>query len=110
MSVNWHAPATVLMLERLEAPESSLPGGPVGSTNLADAVHFVTTLRVEDRLRAAIAVGEEAGTSKTLLEVADIEGLAVRRDFPEHQTTVPPTVGLRDADKTDEKSDGETDR
>ena len=58
MRVNWHSPATVMMLERLETPDSYIPGGPVGSTTLADAVHYVTTLRAEDRLRAAIAVGE----------------------------------------------------
>jgi hypothetical protein len=110
MSVDWHAPATVMMLERLETPDSYVPGGPVGSTNLADAIHYVTTLRVEDRLRAAIAVGEEAGTSKTLLEVADIEGLAARRDFPEHQTTVPQMVGLHDVNEANEKRDAETDR
>jgi len=55
---------------------------PIECGTLADAVRYVTKLGVEDRLRAAILVGAQAGTSKTLLEIADIEGLASGRDFP----------------------------
>ena len=81
MSVNWDSSATVMMLEQLETPDSYVPGGPTGSTTLAGAVRYVTTLKAEDRLRAAIVVAEHAGTSKTLLEVADIEGLDLGRTF-----------------------------
>jgi hypothetical protein len=98
MSVNWDSSATVMMLEQLETPDSYVPGGPTGSTTLAGAVRYVTTLKAEDRLRAAIVVAEHAGTSKTLLEVADIEGLAARRDFPDNQM---PTLRLQEVKGTD---------
>jgi hypothetical protein len=82
MSINWHTPATVTKRKDREFAGSYGLDEPIDCGTLADAVRYVTKLGVEDRLRAAIVVGEQPWTSKTILEIADIEGLASRRDFP----------------------------
>jgi hypothetical protein len=77
--IDFSAGATLMQLEK---GSGYVRGGPIFTGTLASAVQRAMEMSPEDRERASIAVGQEAGTSKTLLDAQDIEALFQRRDFP----------------------------
>jgi hypothetical protein len=69
--INYNAGATLLLL-----------GKPNGFHTLADAIRLVLKMSAEDRERACIAVGADAGTDETALRWRKIEELSRQPDFP----------------------------
>jgi hypothetical protein len=79
--IDWDATAAVMLWAEGKSVGFER-GGTLWNGTLAEAVAYVLELPESTRDRAEIVVSYEGGTRNTWFNLADIEALALRPDYP----------------------------
>jgi hypothetical protein len=79
--VDWDAPAAVMLWSEAEAVGFAR-GGTLSNGTLADAVQYFMGLTSDVREKAEVVVSTDGGRQNDWLNVADVEALALRADYP----------------------------